>query len=149
MNAECSHDVGTTTPDESAPQSQPLVAGMVQVAASTEEVARVISGIWREVLHLERLEQGDNFFDRGGSSLLAVKVTARILSALGVEIALRDLFRHPTLAQFTGVVAERRRNALEGALLRSDEQDRQELMDRVMSLSTEEVAALNQSLKKG
>ena len=68
------------------------------------EVERLVAGIWREILRIDRLSPEDNFFDRGGSSLLAVKVAARILDVLGVEIAIRDIFRHPTLAQFIEVL---------------------------------------------
>ena len=115
---------------------------------ASEEVEKLIMGIWREVLQIERLDRDDNFFERGGSSLLAVKVTARILTTLGIEIAIREIFRHPTLAQFVDVVTDRRRRAVEAALLGDDEHDRQ-LLERVLNMSAAEVAALNQNLKKG
>src|SRR5581483_258951 len=112
------------------------------------ELARRVAGIWREVLHVERLDPNDDFFERGGSSLLAVKVAARILRELGIEIALREIFRHPTLARFTGVVASRRMQLIETALLDSAGGDRQ-LLERVLKMSATEVTDLNQSFKKG
>jgi len=115
--------------------------------AVAQEVARLVGAIWREVLHVEQLSCEDNFFERGGSSLLAVKVTARILHVLGIEIALREIFRQPTLGRFIEVVTERRLKAMQAALLDSDGQDAQ-LVARVLSMSAAEVSDLNQTLKK-
>ncbi|WP_345205266.1 non-ribosomal peptide synthetase, partial [Streptomyces lavendulae] len=38
----------------------------------------------------------DDFFDQGGHSLLAARLTNRIGTALGVTLTLRDVFQHPT-----------------------------------------------------
>ncbi|MEU9007193.1 phosphopantetheine-binding protein, partial [Streptomyces sp. NPDC048551] len=40
----------------------------------------------------------DNFFDQGGHSLLAARLTHRIGSTLGITLTLRDVFQHPTPA---------------------------------------------------
>ncbi|MEV7725061.1 phosphopantetheine-binding protein, partial [Streptomyces sp. NPDC087917] len=40
----------------------------------------------------------DNFFDQGGHSLLAARLTNRLGTALGVTLTLRDVFQHPTPA---------------------------------------------------
>ena len=62
------------------------------------ELERTIAGVWREVLKLDRVGTGDNFFDLGGHSLLAAQVHARLAEVLGRDIALLDLFRYPTVA---------------------------------------------------
>lgn len=56
-----------------------------------------IASIWREVLKLGEVGQQTNFFDQGGHSLLLLQVQDRIKQDLGVEIAITELFKHPTV----------------------------------------------------
>jgi acyl carrier protein len=62
-----------------------------------------IANVWREVLHLERIGVHDNFFELGGHSLTATQVFARLRRTLRSEIALRDMFEFPTIAEFAEV----------------------------------------------
>jgi len=48
----------------------------------------------------------DNFFERGGDSLIATQVIARVREAFGVEVSLRALFQEPTVAALALAVAE-------------------------------------------
>ncbi|HET7233825.1 MAG TPA: amino acid adenylation domain-containing protein, partial [Longimicrobium sp.] len=64
------------------------------------EAEQVLADIWAEVLRVERVGRGDSFFDLGGHSLLAVQVISRVRQRLAVEVALRDLFTRPVLADF-------------------------------------------------
>ncbi|MEV0333442.1 amino acid adenylation domain-containing protein [Nocardia sp. NPDC050717] len=65
-----------------------------------EAVARVFA----EVLGAERVSVDQSFFELGGNSLSATKVVARVNSALGATIALRDLFDAPTVAHLSARV---------------------------------------------
>jgi acyl carrier protein len=77
-------------------------------------IEEVIAGIWGDVLKIERVSASDNFFDLGGHSLLAAQVISRMREAFGVEIALRELFEQPTLADLAREVEETRRTAVAG-----------------------------------
>ncbi len=53
--------------------------------------------IWRELLAVERVGVRDDFFRLGGNSLIAMRATAAIRNALGVDVSLRRLFDTPTI----------------------------------------------------
>ncbi|WP_242167242.1 MULTISPECIES: non-ribosomal peptide synthetase [unclassified Pseudomonas] len=72
--------------------------------APVGEVETLMSGIWAEVLKLERVGRHDHFFELGGHSLLAVNVVARMRKA-GLEVDARTLFSQPTLAQLAACTA--------------------------------------------
>ncbi len=59
---------------------------------------RSIAEVWREVLGVEQVGVEDNFFDRGGHSLLLIRVHSRLQKILDREIPVVDLFNHPTIA---------------------------------------------------
>ncbi|MFO7166181.1 MAG: amino acid adenylation domain-containing protein, partial [Mycolicibacterium hassiacum] len=63
---------------------------------ATEEV---LAGIYTKVLGVERVGVNDSFFDLGGNSLLAMRVTAAINKAFDRRVAVRTLFEAPTVAQ--------------------------------------------------
>ncbi len=57
-----------------------------------------LAAIWRDVLGLTYIGANDSFFDRGGHSLLAMQVIARVDQVMGIKIAVRSLFEAPTIA---------------------------------------------------
>ncbi|HEY6351655.1 MAG TPA: thioester reductase domain-containing protein, partial [Candidatus Angelobacter sp.] len=76
------------------------------------EVETRVAGIWAEVLKVERVGRGDNFFTLGGASLLAVQVAARLRQGLGVEVGVDALFAWPVLRDFARVVESARQSRL-------------------------------------
>ncbi|HVR99575.1 MAG TPA: amino acid adenylation domain-containing protein, partial [Thermoanaerobaculia bacterium] len=69
----------------------------VSVAPRTR-TEEALAEIWKELLGLEQVSVGDSFFELGGHSLLAFQVVGRVREALGVEIALREIFEAPAIA---------------------------------------------------
>jgi FkbM family methyltransferase len=66
--------------------------------APENEIERVVAGIWQEALRVERVSTNDNFFELGGHSLLMAQVHSRLVSTLGQEISMVELFQHPTVS---------------------------------------------------
>ncbi len=88
-----------------APQASPAAGGGAYVAPRNE-LERAIARVWREVLQVERVGVKDNFFESGGSSLLIVKLHARLKEALGRDVPVMELFRHSTIDALARKLAE-------------------------------------------
>jgi amino acid adenylation domain-containing protein len=61
------------------------------------DVEEVLAAAWAEALGVERVGVRDNFFDRGGHSLLIMKLVAKVQAAFGVDLPIRTVFAMPTL----------------------------------------------------
>jgi amino acid adenylation domain-containing protein len=68
----------------------------VYVAARTR-TEEVISGIWAQVLGLERAGVADKFFDLGGDSLKLVRVFRLLNEQYPGAVSVVDLFKHTTI----------------------------------------------------
>ncbi|HEU4930628.1 MAG TPA: amino acid adenylation domain-containing protein, partial [Pyrinomonadaceae bacterium] len=66
--------------------------------APRAELERRLVKIWQELLRVETVGVEDNFFDLGGHSLLLVRLVQEIQNSLGLEVALMEMFEHPTVA---------------------------------------------------
>ncbi|GAB2875219.1 hypothetical protein GCM10027277_50670 [Pseudoduganella ginsengisoli] len=75
-------------------------------------VEESLAAIWQELLELDQVGRNDHFFDLGGHSLLAVQLLSHVREELGVELGLRDLFTHPTLAAFAALADTARPSAM-------------------------------------
>jgi amino acid adenylation domain-containing protein len=70
---------------------------------ATEEI---VIGIWEGVLGATGLGLGieDSFFERGGHSLLMIKMLSRVRRLLDADVPLAQVFEAPTVAQFAARV---------------------------------------------
>ena len=63
-----------------------------------------IAQIWAEVLHVDQVGAGDDFFALGGHSLRATQVVSRVRAALGADATVALLFEAPSLGAFAARV---------------------------------------------
>ncbi|WP_427924027.1 non-ribosomal peptide synthetase [Streptomyces sp. cg40] len=70
--------------------------------APTDDTESVLVGLWEQLLGTAPATADENFFDAGGHSLLAVRLTNRLEKAFGRRVSLRQLLGAPT---FSGIAA--------------------------------------------
>jgi len=66
--------------------------------APRNEVERIITDIWQEVLKVERVGVNDNFFDLGGHSLLMFQIQGKLRQAFQTDLSTVDLFKYPSVS---------------------------------------------------
>src|SRR5262249_14304502 len=81
-----------------------------------------LARIWSELLNVERVSRYDDFFALGGHSLLAVRLVARLRQALGVELALVQLFERSVLWLLAESIREAKRSEAPPITIASREQ---------------------------
>ncbi|MDR3492308.1 MAG: amino acid adenylation domain-containing protein [Gammaproteobacteria bacterium] len=67
------------------------------------EIEKSLSKIWCEILHLDKVNITDNFFDLGGNSLLATRLLIAILNKFSITIPTKTFLNLPyisTLAEY-------------------------------------------------
>jgi amino acid adenylation domain-containing protein len=67
-------------------------------------VEEVLVSLWEEVLGREELGADAEFFELGGNSLRALRLMAAVNAVLDVDIAVAELFKAPTPAEFRALL---------------------------------------------
>ena len=78
-------------------------SGAGEYVAPRTPLESQLAAVWTEILGVPKIGVHDSFFELGGNSLMAVRLTARIRAEFQVELPLVSLFTAPTL----GTLAER------------------------------------------
>ncbi|MGA9870977.1 MAG: amino acid adenylation domain-containing protein, partial [Rhodococcus sp. (in: high G+C Gram-positive bacteria)] len=65
--------------------------------APSTPIEEIVAGIFGEVLGIERVGRGDDFFALGGNSLVATQLVSRLGAALDSRVPVRELFEASTV----------------------------------------------------
>ena len=68
------------------------------VEASTETESQLVA-IWQKLLQLEKIGVRDNFFDLGGHSIKAIKLSHDISTVFELDVSIKNIFVYPTIEQ--------------------------------------------------
>jgi acyl transferase domain-containing protein/thioesterase domain-containing protein len=93
---------------DAAPKPLPVAAIRAPMASGNalNPVESVIAEVWRELLGVDEVGLGDDFFALGGHSLAAVRLFARIRKQWSVDLPLATLFQSSTLGGLSALVAQ-------------------------------------------
>ncbi|MEO6549687.1 MAG: amino acid adenylation domain-containing protein [Ferruginibacter sp.] len=67
--------------------------------APRNDIERALVNIWEQLLIKDKIGIHDNFFELGGHSLLATRTVSAVRKKLALDLFIKDLFVHPTIAQ--------------------------------------------------
>ena len=84
---------------------------MAPRTAVEKQLAPLIEGL----LGVARISVSDNFFLLGGHSLLGTQLIARLRDAFDVDIPLRTIFDHPTVADLAAEIEQALLSRVEAA----------------------------------
>ncbi|MCU0662310.1 MAG: amino acid adenylation domain-containing protein [Myxococcota bacterium] len=90
----------------------------VQPATETE---RRLAGIWKEVLHLERISTSADFFSIGGHSLLAATTVSLVKDAFQIDLKLIDFFRNASIERLGRIIDSQSKTSNIAAIAQTDE----------------------------
>lgn len=87
-------------PDHVRPEME-----QVYISPSTS-LETTLTEIWRQVLGLDRVGIQDNFFDLGGTSILAAKVAVLVEQAIKSELPIVKLFQYPNISSLANYLSQ-------------------------------------------
>jgi amino acid adenylation domain-containing protein len=82
------------------------------------DAQRRMASLWRGLLGVDDIGAGDGFFELGGNSLLAMRLTFRIRDTFGVEVPIGEIYRAATLAELAESVVRTAKPAVNGIVRR-------------------------------
>jgi thioesterase domain-containing protein/acyl carrier protein len=85
----------------SAARGRAAVSRAEEVSATSDDVSRELSDIWKDVLHLDAVDPHRPFFEAGGNSLLLVRLFARLNKTFGTRLPITTIFDADTIAKLS------------------------------------------------
>ena len=85
-----------------------------------DPMEETVAAVFGELLHLETVDVTRSFFDQGGNSLIATRLSTRLSAVFDTDIDVREVFERPTVSELAAGISARigsgrRRIALEPA----------------------------------
>ncbi len=85
-------------------------------AAPATDTEHRMLGLWQELLGVKGLGVEDNYFELGGTSLLAVRLMGEVLRRFGVKLPLTCILESPTVRAFSHRLSQIRNPHSEGLI---------------------------------
>ncbi len=89
------------------PEADPSELISNEYVAPRNETEERLTKIWQQLLGVERVGIHDNFFELGGHSLLVMRLIWGIRKELSEEVAVKEIFIHPTIASLSTYLESR------------------------------------------
>jgi amino acid adenylation domain-containing protein len=124
--------------DESRPDQSEGSAVVPTDATPEQRIAR----IWQELLGLEQIGHQENFFALGGSSLLVGQLLARLHRLFRVELSMKTIFEHPTIAELAEIITQSNsasNDTLPGPIESRGQHYEEQLLSMIDLLTDEEI----------
>jgi tyrocidine synthetase-3 len=83
-----------------------LGSGDIGYAAPRDIIEEKLATLWEELLAVNRPGIDDNFFERGGHSLKAIMLTAKIHETMNIKMPLAEIFKTPTIRGLASNIKE-------------------------------------------
>ena len=96
-------------PAEPVAEPKPIASPPLTPAAPAALLAgdeAEIAAVWRDLLGVDEVRSHDDFFDLGGSSLMAIQLGSRLREVLGVALPSDFLLQAPTVAAVAALAGE-------------------------------------------
>jgi acyl carrier protein len=104
------------------------------VAARTE-TEKMLSGIIKEVLNIQKVGIRDSFFNLGGHSMQGTQVLSRIRDQFDIDLPLRTIFENPTIEGIARAITEQK-------AIQAGDSDLDSMLDEIENLSDDELTRL-------
>jgi amino acid adenylation domain-containing protein len=114
-------------------------AGQPSTRPPRTDTERRLEAIFNEVFDRTATGLEDDFFDLGGHSVLAVMLASRVQREFGVKLAVRSVFRAPTIERLAEEVA--------AAQAASEDEVSRRLLGRLSAMSPEQARELVESAR--
>ncbi len=110
------------SPDEVAEENRYTPGAEITERGPRSLREQVLCELFAEVLGVPSVGVHDDFFARGGHSLLAIRLVSRVRSVFNTALRIQKLFELPTVAQLIEVLGETRTDVAElGSFARPEE----------------------------